>query len=127
MMEKELRSKFIKEQSGFSDGLNQSLSMAVLGSNAGMSSLDSITGMSGSDSCIRTVAEGLQLYVQKSYVQKVLCSAGSMFRGSFIQKVLSSEGSMFRRFYIQKVLCSEDPMFRNICSEGPMFRKYAGN
>ena len=58
------------------------------------------------------------------YVQKVLCSEGSMFRRSFVQKVLCSEGSMFRRSYIQKVLCSEGPMFRNICSEGPMFRKY---
>ena len=57
MMEMELRSKFRKEQSGFGDGQNQSLPMAELGSNAGMYSLDSITGMSGSDSCIRTVAE----------------------------------------------------------------------
>ena len=47
-----------------------------------------------------------------------------MFRRPFVQKVLCSEGSMFRRFYIQKVLCSEGSMFRNICSEGPMFRKY---
>ena len=57
MMEMELRSKFRKEQSGFGDGQNQSLSMPEMGSNAGMSCLDSITGMSGSDSCIRTVAE----------------------------------------------------------------------
>ena len=63
------------------------------------------------------------------YVQKVLCSEGSMFRRFYVQKVLCSEGPMFGRFYVQKVLCSEGSMFRrswfrNICSEGPMFRKY---
>ena len=44
---------------------------------------------------------------RRFYVQKVLCSEGSMFRRSFIQKVLCSEGSIFRRFYVQKVQCTE--------------------
>ena len=51
------------------------------------------------------------------YVQKVLCSEGSMFRKYlfkrfYVQKVLYSEGSMFRRSYIQ------------IYSEGPILRKF---
>ena len=56
---------------------------------------------------------------RRFYIQKGLCSEGSMFRRSYIQKVLCSEGPMFRnkmfkRSYIQKVLCSEDPIFRYI-------------
>ena len=59
---------------------------------------------------------------RRFYIQKVLCSEGSMFRRSHIQKVLCSEGPMFRkklfkRSYIhdiQKVLCSEGPIFRYI-------------
>ena len=56
---------------------------------------------------------------RRSYIQKVLCSEGSMFRRSYIQKVLCSEGpvfrkKMFKRSYVQKVLCSEGPIFRYI-------------
>ena len=56
---------------------------------------------------------------RRFYIQKVLCSEGSMFRRSYIQKVLCSEGLMFRkklfkRSYIQKVLYSEGPIFRYI-------------
>ena len=87
------------------------------------------------------------------YVQKVLCSEGSMFRKYlfkrfYVQKALYSEGPRFRRFYVQNVLYSEGPMFRRsyvwkkivqkvlysegsmlrrsyiqIYSEGPIFRK----
>ena len=60
-----------------------------------------------------------RFYVQKIFVQKVLCSEGSIFRRSYVQKVLCSEGSIFRRSYVQKVLCSE-----NICSKGPIFRRF---
>ena len=56
---------------------------------------------------------------RRFYIQKVLCSEGSMFRRSYIQKVLCSEGPVFRKklfksSYIQKVLCSEGPIFRYI-------------
>ena len=56
---------------------------------------------------------------RRFYIQKVLCSEGSMFRRSYIQKVLCSEGPMYRkklfkRSYLQKVLCSEGPIFRYI-------------
>ena len=60
-----------------------------------------------------------RFYVQKIFVQKVLCSESSIFRRSYVQKVLCSEGSIFRRFYVQKVLCSE-----NFCSKGPIFRRF---
>ena len=51
---------------------------------------------------------------RRSYIQKVLCSEGPMFRKylfkrSYIQKVLCSEGPIFR--YIQKVLYSENSLF----------------
>ena len=77
---------------------------------------------------------------RRSYIQKVLCSEGPMFRKylfrrSFVQMVSYSKDPMFRksyvqkklfymfrrsyiqkylfgRFYIQKVLCWEDPIFR---------------
>ena len=51
-----------------------------------------------------------RFYVQKIFVQKVLCSEGSIFRRSYVQKVLYSESPMFRRSYVQKVLYSD--MFR---------------
>ena len=73
------------------------------------------------------------------YVQKVLCSEGSMlrkylFKRFYVHKVLYSEGPMFWRFYVQKVLYSEGPMFRRsyvqkkivqkvLYSEGSMFRR----
>ena len=61
------------------------------------------------------------LSIQKArlqlFVQKVLCSEGSMFKRSYIQKVLCSEGSMFRRFYVQKVLCSEIFVQKVLCLE----------
>ena len=60
-----------------------------------------------------------RFYVQKIFVQKVLCSERSIFRRSYVQKVLCSEGSIFRRSYVQKVLCSE-----NICSKCPIFRRF---
>ena len=61
------------------------------------------------------------------YVQKGLCSEGSMFRKYmfkrfYVQKALYSEGPMFRWFYVQKILYSEGPMFSKKCSEGPIFR-----
>ena len=59
-----------------------------------------------------------RFYVQKIFVQKVLCSEGSLFRRFYVHKVLCSEGPIFRRSYVQKVLCSE-----NICSKGPKFRR----
>ena len=40
-----------------------------------------------------------------------------MFRRSFVQKVLCSEGSMLRRFYVQKVLCSEIFVQKVLCLE----------
>ena len=70
---------------------------------------------------------------KRFYVQKVLYSEGSMFRRSYVQKVLISEGLMFRRSYVQKIfvqkiLYSEGSMFRRsyiqIYSEGPIFRKF---
>ena len=42
-----------------------------------------------------------------------------LFKRFYVQKVLCSEGSIFRRSYVQKVLCSE-----NICSKGPIFRRF---
>ena len=74
-----------------------------------------------------------RFYVQKIFVQKVLCSEGSIFRRSYVQKVLYSEGPMFRRSYVQKkivqkVLYLEGSMFRRsyiqIYSEGLIFRKF---
>ena len=50
-----------------------------------------------------------RFYVRKIFVQKVLCSKGSIFRRSYVQKVLCSEGPIFR--YIQKVLYSENSLF----------------
>ena len=73
------------------------------------------------------------------YVQKVLCSEGSMFRKYlfrrfYVQKVLYSEGPMFKRSYVQKVLYLEGSMFRRsyvqkncvqkvLYSEGSMIRR----
>ena len=54
---------------------------------------------------------------RRSYVQKVLCSEGSLFRRFYVQKVLCSEGSIFRRFYVQKVLCSEIFVQKVLCLE----------
>ena len=51
--------------------------------------------------------------VKRSYVQKVLCSEGPIFRRFYVQKVLCSE-KMAKRSYIQKVLCSEGPILRYI-------------
>ena len=66
---------------------------------------------------------------RSSYIQKVLCSEGPMFRKylfrwSFIQKVLCLEGSIFKRsciqkIFVQKVLCwntfpSFSFMYKNI-------------
>ena len=66
---------------------------------------------------------------RRFYIQKVLCSEGSIL----IPKVLYSEGSIFRnmRFYdyVPKVLYSEGPTFQRfyipkvLYSEGSMFRK----
>ena len=63
-----------------------------------------------------------QLFYFMAYVQKVLCSEGSMFRKYlfkrfYVQNVLYS-APMFRRSFVQKVLYSEG------CSDGPMFRRY---
>ena len=60
---------------------------------------------------------------RSSYIQKVLCSEGPMFRKylfrkSYVQMVFYSEGPMFGRSYIQKVVYSED-----LCSSG---RSYVG-
>ena len=40
-----------------------------------------------------------------------------MFRRSFVQKVLCSEGSMFRRSFVQKVLCSKIFVQKVLCLE----------
>ena len=40
-----------------------------------------------------------------------------MFRKSFVQKVLCAEGSIFRRFYVQKVLYSEIFVQKVLCLE----------
>ena len=45
-----------------------------------------------------------RFYVQKIFVQKVLCSEGSIFRRFYVQNVLCSEN-------IQKVLYSENSLF----------------
>ena len=60
-----------------------------------------------------------RFYVQKIFVQKVLCSEGSIFRRAYVQKVLCSEGPIFRRSYVLKVLCSEKH-----CSKGAIFRRF---
>ena len=54
---------------------------------------------------------------RRSYVQKVLCSAGPLFGRFYVQKVLCSECPIFRRFYVQKVLCSEIFVQKVLCSE----------
>ena len=36
---------------------------------------------------------------------------------SYVQKILCSEGSIFRRFYVQKVLCSEIFVQKDLCLE----------
>ena len=65
-----------------------------------------------------------RFYVQKIFVQKVLCSEGSIFRRSYVQKALCSEGPIFRRSYVQKVLCSEKNIVQKVLySEGSMFRR----
>ena len=56
------------------------------------------------------------LIFRRSYVQKLLCSENicsesSMFRWSFIRKVLCLEGPIFRRSCIQKIFVHE-PKFR---------------
>ena len=46
---------------------------------------------------------------RRFYIQKVLCSEGSIFRRSYVQKVQCSEGPIFR--YIQKILYSDNSLF----------------
>ena len=40
-----------------------------------------------------------------------------MFRRFYVQKFLCSEGSIFRRFYVQKVLCLEIFVQKVLCLE----------
>ena len=67
---------------------------------------------------LKTYWKGLQLYVQK-----VLCSEGTMFRRFYVQKVLCSEGPMFRRFYVQKVLYSKGSMIIRSYVQKYLFRR----
>ena len=62
-------------------------------------------------------------YVQKIFVQKVLCSDGLIFRRSYVQKVLCSEIFIQKVLYSEGHICSEDPIFRNICLEGSISRR----
>ena len=60
----------------------------------------------------------------RSYVQKVLCSEGHLFRRFDVQKVLCSEGYIFRRFYAQKVLSSVIFVQKVLCLESTATSDY---